>query len=162
MDMGKLIQIDITEDLQKIQQSGIVSNIATTKNWQQEIVSGNDAMAKELFFTAYDHYKIALNIAMNLFKVHQNSEHVPDNVVPAIVVSYLNICELWRKQNKTTARKGYLCAAFDYLAAQLQLTDLCGEVKEQLWCGLDKVYMEIIEMGDAEILALKREVLMTL
>jgi hypothetical protein len=151
------------KNTRKISQlDGSVSNISTNINWQQQIVAGNDAMAKELFFTAYNHYKIALVMAKKIFITHQNQDNVPDHVIPAIVVSYLNICKLWEKQNKTTARKSYLCAVFDYLVVQLLAPNLASGTKEQLWSGLDKVYMEMIEMGDTDILVLKKDVLKTL
>lgn len=166
--MGRLIQNDTMGDHQGIPllQGGNVSNISTSINWQQEIVAGNNALAKELFFTAYDHYKIALSIAKQIFTIHQHHDYVPDNLIPAIVVSYLNICELWGKQNKTTARKGYLCAAFDYLVIQIRMPNLCGDLKEQLRCGLDKIYAEMVmamnETGDVEIVVMKKQILMNL
>jgi hypothetical protein len=45
---------------------------------------------------------------------------------------------------------------------QLLAPNLASGTKEQLWSGLDKVYMEMIEMGDTDILVLKKDVLKTL
>ncbi|MDC9724610.1 MAG: hypothetical protein PSN44_01650 [Gammaproteobacteria bacterium] len=161
--MEQLIPLVRLENGQRVpQHGGKISRIATNLNWQREIVSGNNAMAKGLYFTAYDHYKIALGIAKSLLKTHQHHDIVPDNLVPAIVVSYLNICDLWEKQNKTTARQGYLCAAFDYLVIQTQTPNLCLDLQEQLRCGLDKVFVEIVEMGDMEIIVTNKKILMTL
>lgn len=160
--MGQLLQLDVTENLHRTSQhEGSISTISTDINWQQEIVLGNDAMAKRLFFTAYNHYRIALTIAKDLFKAHQAYDNVPDGLVPAVVVSYFNICELWRKQNKTAARKGYLCAAFDYLVIQLRKPNLSSDLQQQIRCGLDKVFVEIIEMGDVDVVAMKKRDLMT-
>lgn len=161
--MGTLIELDVTGMLKKVPLQGRNSRKpAMNINWQKEIVAGNDAMTKSLLFTAYDHYKVALNIAKNFFKIHQHDDNVPDNLIPAIVVSYLNICDLWSKQNKTAARRGYLCAAFDYLVAQLQTPNIGAALQEQLRCGLDKVFVELIKLGDKEIMAMKKQDLMKL
>ena len=161
----EIVQTDIAEDTQRMncsKKSCVISNISTNKNWLQEIVAGNNAMEKKFYSSAYEHYEISLDIAKNIFKAHQGCDNVPNIVVPSIVVSYLNICELWNKQNKTAAKKDCLCAAFDYLVAQLQIPNICSVLKEQLWCGLDKVYIEIITMGDLEIVAMKKKSLMEL
>jgi hypothetical protein len=157
--MAELMQLD---NFQRMPQQGrSVSNVSTNIMWQQETMAGNNAMAKELFFTAYDHYKIALSIAKKIFKVHQHHDKVPDDLISAIVISYLNICELWNKQNKATARKGYLCATFDYLVVQMRTPNISSNLQKQLRHGLDKVLTEMVEMGDMETIAMKKQILMT-
>lgn len=161
--MGKNLQFGTVNNSQvKSQDRRKISNITTNKNWQKEIVLGNDAMAKKLFFSAYNHYKIALTIAKKILVLHQNAHKIPDSVVPAVVVSYLNICELCRKQNNVAARKVYLYAAFDYLVAQFQTPTSCTRLKEQLRRGLDKIYIEIIAIANHDDLAIKKKTLMDL
>jgi len=165
--MGQSMLLNIVKNTQKIaQQDGTIGNISTNISWQQEIVAGHTAMSSDLFFTAYNHYKISLNIATQIFKAHRHHSYVPNNLVPSIVTSYLNICNLWGKQNKTTARKGYLCAAFDYLVIQIQKPNLCHDLQQQLRYGLDDIYAEMViclqENSDVEILAMKKKILMAL
>lgn len=159
--MRQLIQLDSVEITS--QQAREINRIPTDINWQKEIAAGSIAMHRELFFTAYNHYKISLSIAKKIFTMYKYHDAVPDNVVTAIMTSYLNICELWGKQHKTTAMKGYLCEAFDYLLIQRNTSNLSSGLRKQLRNGLDKIYTEMVlcmkGAGDLEILAMKKEIL---
>ncbi|PCJ31429.1 MAG: hypothetical protein COA90_06100 [Gammaproteobacteria bacterium] len=153
---------NVSKNMRKLARKRNNSNIV----WQREIMAGNSAMGKNLLFTAYDHYKQSLNIAKKTFLANKHASKVSDSLIPAIVISYLNICDLWGKQNKVMARKGYLCEAFDYLVSQIQEPNLNGELQQQIRGGLGKIYVEMIGClngaEDRELLTARKQVLMTL
>lgn len=168
------------DDLRHLAGSDVVGNrshkdwpLSSEKNviskdirWQQEVSAGNHAMDKGLFFTAHDHYKISLATAKNRLITQKYDDFVPDSLIPAVVVSYLNICDLWKAQEKSAARKGQLCEAFDYLIIQHGTPNIGIGLEQQIYAGLSKIYTEMVlcmqEGVDLKILVEKKQTLMEL
>lgn len=143
-----------------------MDNVFNDDDWKRETMLGNDTRNSDQFFLAMQHYNAAIFIARKNLKGYRNQEEIPASIVPAVVVSYLNLAQLWTDQNRQLGKKKCLVEAFDYLVTQFEGVDIATSLHNQLCHGIGKIYTELIvslqEIDDQETLKAKEAILMSL
>lgn len=156
--MGHLELINIKNSPQRTAwEQERADNLAVSMQWRNQIMAGNKALLEMRYFAAHTHYRFALDVGKKNLDFQQYYVDVPENLIPAIVVAYLNICDLWKAQHKKEANKSYLLEVFDYLFDKVNKRGTSAPLQKQILQGLDKVLIEISMLEDIELFLDKKE-----
>lgn len=141
-------------------------DILEDPDWKRETFLGDQARNTDQFFIAMQHYKSAIILARENVSASRQHSSLPATVVPAVVISYLNLAKLWIDQGRKNGQKNSLIECFDYLVDQFNIPGISIALRNQLCRGIGKIFTELTvclqELEDVQTLAEKRNVLMDL
>ncbi|MFT7234875.1 MAG: hypothetical protein ACI9QV_000444 [Methylophagaceae bacterium] len=135
-------------------------------DWKSKILLGNKNKDARQLTISMQHYTRALHLAKKNFMDYRFQDEVPCCIVPAIVISYLNLAQVWFDRDQKFIQRKYLISAFDFLVQQLGKLDVTNPLHEQIYQGIGKIHVELMlclkELGDLKTLELKEAILRNL
>ncbi len=114
------------------------------KHWKTQIQLANSVFSEGKWMPSIMHYKVALNIAKQLFQEYKNATPLPNALTPALVVSCLNLAECWAVQNKKSEQILCLIDCYDFLKSTLKEHATSKALSQQVYEGLSKTYLDLI------------------
>lgn len=111
--------------------------------WKTKVQLANKAFLEGNIAPSFQHSKMALNMAQQLFMEYKSANPLPDSLTAVLVISYLNIADCWAAQNKKKEQILCLIEIYDHLKSMLSGHPISQALSHQLYGGASKVYLEL-------------------
>ncbi len=113
------------------------------KPWRMKVQLANNLFNNGKKASSTQHYKAAILIATQLFIKFKNTDPLPNELTPVLVISYLNLADCWAAQNKKKEQILCLIEIYDILKVGLTGHSVSQVLRQQLFDGISKIYLEI-------------------
>ncbi len=166
MDQMTALKLVKSNKQSPIKDNPEIMNIFDEISWKHTTMLANDAMNKSEIFIASQHYKKAIQIAKNHYEIYQGNSNFTDGLVGVVIVSYLNIANLWDVHKKDKLKKKCLIEAFYFLIQAFNSSGTSINTRKHLCQEIAKVYMElskcILTKKDLDILETYQRIIINL
>ena len=115
----------------------------SANQWLKKIQLANNLFSTGKIEQSKGLYLAALSIAQQSFDQYKHADPLPAGLTPALVVSYLDLAELWAAKKNKALQLECLLEIYEFLKRALNDLAISDALRNQLFTAYGKVFLEL-------------------
>lgn len=111
--------------------------------WRNKLQLAHKIFNKGDKALSIQHYQVVIGMANQLFNEYKNMKPLPEELTPALVVSYLNLADCWAALHNKKEQILCLTEIYDYLKTILSDSSASPALVKQAYEGVSNLFIEL-------------------